>query len=150
MILKKNTKILMGFSAIFIGVVILLIAATPGSSGTELTLEEFSKAPAKYKDRYVMTQGNLIEESVQWDADKIELRFDIKDEKGNVLHVLHNGVKPDNFTEDVIVIVEGFVNNDVSFTAEKVQTKCPSKYEGEDSSNYNPETHEKLTETKDK
>ena len=138
----------MGFSAIFIAIVILLIAATPGSSGTELTLEEFIKEPLKYEDRYVMTQGNLIEDSIIWDADKIDLRFDIKDEKGNVLHVQHNGVKPDNFAQDVIVIIEGFVNKDGSFTAEKVQTKCPSKYEGEDAGNYNPETHQKLTETK--
>lgn len=139
---------LMGFSAIFIGIVILLIAATPGSSGTELTLEEFIKEPLKYEDRYVMTQGNLIEDTIKWDADKIDLRFDIKDEKGNVLHVQHTGVKPDNFTEGVIVIIEGFVNKDGSFTAEKVQTKCPSKYEGEDAGNYDPETHQKLTETK--
>lgn len=146
--MKKNTKMLMGFSAIFIGIVILLIAATPGSSGTELTLEEFIKEPLKYEDRYVMTQGNLIEDTIKWDADKIDLRFDIKDEKGNVLHVQHTGVKPDNFTEGVIVIIEGFVNKDGSFTAEKVQTKCPSKYEGEDAGDYDPETHQKLTETK--
>lgn len=146
--MKKNTKMLMGFSAIFIGIVILLIAATPGSSGTELTLEEFIKEPLKYEDRYVMTQGNLIEDTISWDADKIDLRFDIKDEKGNVLHIQHNGVKPDNFSEGVIVIIEGFVNKDGSFTAEKVQTKCPSKYEGEDAGNYDPETHQKLTETK--
>lgn len=138
----------MGFSAIFIGIIILLIAATPGSSGTELTLEEFIKDPLKYEDRYVMTQGNLVEDSIKWDADKIDLRFDIQDEKGNVLHVQHNGVQPDNFSQDVIVILEGFVNKDGSFTAEKVQTKCPSKYEGEDVSNYDPETHQKLQETK--
>lgn len=131
----------MGFSAIFIGIVILLIAATPGSSGTELTLEDYKKESLKYEDRYIMTQGNLIEDSVKWDADKIELSFDIKDEKGNILHVQHNGVKPDNFSEEVIVIVEGFANKDGSFTAEKVQTKCPSKYEGEDASQYDPKTH---------
>lgn len=148
--MKKNTKMLMGFSAIFIGIVILLIAATPGSSGTELTLEEFIKEPLKYEDRYVMTQGNLIEDSIKWDADKIELRFDIQDEKSNILHVVHQGVKPDNFSEGVIVMVEGFVNADGSFTAEKVQTKCPSKYEGEDPSNYDPEMHEKLNETESK
>lgn len=146
--MKKNTKMLMGFSAIFIAIVILLIAATPGSSGTELTLEEFIKEPMKYEDRYVMTQGNLIEDSIKWDADKIELRFDIQDEKGNTLHVQHNGVTPDNFSQDVIVILEGFVNKDGSFTAEKVQTKCPSKYEGEDPENYDPEMHQKLTDTK--
>lgn len=148
--MKKNTKMLMGFSAIFIGIVILLIAATPGSSGTELTLEEFIKEPLKFEDKYVMTQGNLIEDSVKWDADKIELRFNIQDEKGNILHVLHQGVKPDNFSEGVIVMVEGFVNKDGSFTAEKVQTKCPSKYEGEDPSNYDPEMHKKLNESDSK
>ncbi|WP_102345482.1 cytochrome c maturation protein CcmE [Bacillus sp. Marseille-P3661] len=144
--MKKNTKILMGFSAIFIGIVILLIAATPGSSGTELTLEEFVKQPLQYKDRYVMTQGDLIEDSVKWNADAIELRFDITDETGNVLHVTHKGVKPDNFSEGVIVILEGYVNDDGSFNAEKVQTKCPSKYEGEDPEKYDPELHKQIKE----
>ena len=55
------------------------------------------------------------------------------------LPIIYNGVKPDNFSDDVIVIVEGFIRDNGVFEAEKVQTKCPSKYEGEDTENYDME-----------
>ncbi|NSL50227.1 cytochrome c maturation protein CcmE [Calidifontibacillus erzurumensis] len=140
--MKKNTKILLGFSAIFIAIMILLLTATPGASSIELTLDQLKQNPLKYKDQYVMIQGDLIEDSIHWKPDNIELQFNISDSNGNELHVIHNGVKPDNFSEGVIVIVEGFVNEDGSFLAEKVQTKCPSKYESENTNHYDIEKHD--------
>ncbi|NDI33828.1 cytochrome c maturation protein CcmE [Chengkuizengella sediminis] len=141
--MKKNKKMLIGFSTVFVAILILLIGATTKTSGSELTLQEIIQEPHKFQERFIMTQGDLIEKSIQWNADLIELSFQIEDEFGNVLSVVHQGVKPDNFSEDVIVIVEGFVHDDGTFNAEKVQTKCPSKYEGEE---YDPELHEKEME----
>ncbi|NBI29547.1 cytochrome c maturation protein CcmE [Chengkuizengella marina] len=141
--MKKNKKMLIGCSIIFVATIVLLIGATTKASGSELTLQEIIQEPHKFQGRFIMTQGDLIEKSIQWDADLIQLSFKIEDEFGNVLTVVHQGVKPDNFSEDVIVIVEGFIHDDGIFTAEKVQTKCPSKYEGEE---YDPELHEKEIE----
>ncbi|MFS1513698.1 cytochrome c maturation protein CcmE [Chengkuizengella sp. SCS-71B] len=141
--MKKNKKMLISFSAVFVAIIILLVGATTKTSGSELTLQEIILEPHKFQGRFLMTQGDLIENSIQWNADLIELSFQIEDEFGNNLSVVHQGVKPDNFSEDVIVIVEGFVHDDGTFTAEKVQTKCPSKYEGEE---YDPELHDQEME----
>ncbi|OIJ17585.1 hypothetical protein BKP37_03610 [Anaerobacillus alkalilacustris] len=144
--MKKNTKVLLGGSTIIIAILILLIAATPGASGTEIPLHEAITNPEKYKDRYITTEGFLIEDSIDWRADEIELRFDIVDEDGNVLSVFHDRPRPDNFSEGVIVILGGYIEPGEPFRAERVQTKCPSKYEGEDPSNYDAEFHKELLE----
>jgi cytochrome c-type biogenesis protein CcmE len=142
--MKKNTKVLLGGCTIILSILILLIAATPGASGTEISIHEVLANPEKYEGRYVTTEGFLIQDSIDWRADEIELRFDIVDSDGNVLSVFHHGVRPDNFSEGVITILEGFIEPGEPFRAERVKTKCPSKYEGEDPKEYDPEFHKEL------
>ncbi|WP_053367099.1 cytochrome c maturation protein CcmE [Bacillus sp. FJAT-27245] len=139
--MKKNTIVMLGGFIIAGAIVFLLMAATPGSSGVELTLKDLLASQDKHKDDFVTVEGLLIEESIKWDADKIELKFDVKDNEGNVMHVIHNGVRPDNFSEGVITILQGAPTGNDTFTAETVKTRCPSKYEGEDMKNYDPEKH---------
>ncbi len=146
--MKKNTKVLLGGVAIILAILILLIAATPGASGTEISIKEAVENPAKYDGKYVKTQGLLVEDSIDWRADEIELRFDIVDEEGNVLTVFHHGVRPDNFSEGVITMIEGYIVPGEPFQAERVQTKCPSKYEGEDPKNYDQELHKEVLKEK--
>lgn len=122
-------------------IIFLLMAATPGSSGIELKMDELLKNQEKYQDDYVTVEGLLIGDSIKWDADKIQLKFDLKDNKGNLMHVIHNGIKPDNFAEGVIVILQGSPTNKNTFVAETVKTRCPSKYEGKDMKDYDPATH---------
>jgi cytochrome c-type biogenesis protein CcmE len=76
------------------------------------------------------------------------LEFDVKDDEGNIFHVSHNGVKPDNFNvEGVTVILQGYLDasKQGSFNAETVKTRCPSKYEGQDMKNYDPEMHKEMS-----
>lgn len=147
--MKKNTMVTIGGLIIAGAIVFLLMAATPGSSGVEITLKELTENQQKYEDNYVTVEGLLIADSVLWDADKIEIQFKVKDNDGNTLHVIHNGVKPDNFTEGVIVILQGNPSKEKGeFVAETVKTRCPSKYEGENMENYDPEAHKnKLDKT---
>lgn len=140
--MKKNTMVSIGGLIIAGAIVFLLMAATPGSSGVEITLKELTENQAKYEQNYVTVEGLLIEDSINWNADKIELQFQVKDNEGNILHVIHNGVRPDNFTDGVIVILQGNPSKEKGeFVAETVKTRCPSKYEGENMKNYDPETH---------
>lgn len=139
--MKKNTIVMLGGFVIVGAIIFLLMAATPGSSGIELKMDELLKNQEKYQDDYVTVEGLLIGDSIKWDADKIQLKFDLKDNDGNLMHVIHNGIKPDNFAEGVIVILQGSPTNKNTFVAETVKTRCPSKYEGKDMKNYDPETH---------
>jgi cytochrome c-type biogenesis protein CcmE len=146
--MKKNTLVMLGGFIISGAIVFLLMAATPGSSGVELTMKELLATQEQHKDDFVTVEGLLIEDSIKWDANKIELKFDVKDNDGNVMHVIHNGTKPDNFAEGVITILQGAPTKKDTFVAETVKTRCPSKYEGKDIKDYNPETHkDKLNKT---
>ncbi|UTR16609.1 cytochrome c maturation protein CcmE [Salipaludibacillus sp. LMS25] len=142
--MKKNTKVLLAGSLIFMSILVLLITATPTSSGAEISINELNEKAYEYKERYITTEGFLIENSVDWNADAIELQFHIQDEDGHILPVYYHGVKPDNFSDDVIVIVHGYVTSDGIFEAEKVQTRCPSVYEGEDPEDYDPDFHRNM------
>ncbi|MEH7251185.1 cytochrome c maturation protein CcmE, partial [Neobacillus niacini] len=88
--LKKNTIVMLGGFIIAGAIVFLLMAATPGSSGIELTMKELLANQEKHKDDFVTVEGLLIEESIKWNPDKIELKFNIKDNDGNLMHVIHN------------------------------------------------------------
>lgn len=142
--MKKNMKIILGVSTLFLSIIILLITATPAASGSEISILEVNTNAQEYEDRHITTEGFIAPDSIEWDADAVELKFTIEDDDGNQLDVTHNGVEPDNFTDDVIVIVHGYILGDGTFDAERVQTRCPSTYEGEDIEDYDAEHHREL------
>lgn len=146
--MTKNKKIVTSLVLIAVAIMIMMFSSMPSASSKEITITELVNNGEKFKDDYIMTQGLLNKDSIQWDADKIELQFEIYDENDVSLSVFHQGIKPDNFSDDVIVLVEGFINEKGVFEAEKVQTKCPTKYEGEDMDNYDPEMHKEIYKDK--
>jgi cytochrome c-type biogenesis protein CcmE len=139
--------VLIGGFIIAGAIVFLLMAATPGSSGVELSLKELIATQDQHKKDYVTVEGLLNEGSIKWDADKVELQFDVRDKSSKnkeIMHVIYHGVKPDNFTEGITCILQGAPLGNNTFKAESLQTRCPSKYEGKDPNqmkNYDPETH---------
>ena len=136
-----NKKVVIGICFIVFAIGMLLFTSMPSASVVEVKLRDLTKSE-QHDNGYVLTQGMLKESSVQWDAKRMELSFELYDQKEKI-RVYYTGAKPDNFSDGVIVIVEGEWREGV-FYAEKVQTKCPSKYEGEDMKNYDKEMHEKL------
>lgn len=142
--MNKNKKILSALSLIAVALIIMIFSSMPSATSKEITITDIVESNDKFEGDYIMTEGLLNKNSVQWNADDIELRFEIFDQNETSLSVFYKGVQPDNFTEDVIVIVEGFIGENGVFEAEKVMTKCPSKYEGEDMENYDSEMHKEL------
>lgn len=136
--MSKNMKVIMSASSIIVAILAMLLIATPASSGSEMNIASIKAEAATLEGRNLTTEGLLVEGSIDWDADAIELRFEIEDE-GDVLPVFYHGVRPDNFTDEVIIIVRGYLNSEGVFEAEAVQTRCPSSYESEDAENYDPE-----------
>lgn len=146
MFMSKNKKMLIGSSFIAVAIIFILIAATPGSAGVEIKIKEVLENQDKYTEKFVTTEGLLIADSIEWDAKNLELKFTVRDEAdGSKLNVLYNGVKPDNFTNDIICILEGAPSETEEglFIAESVKTKCPSKYEGKEDQ-YDSEMHEEM------
>jgi cytochrome c-type biogenesis protein CcmE len=54
--------------------------------------------------------------------------FFMKDEKGDEMKVVYEGVMPNNFESATSVVVTGSYRNGY-FHAKDILTKCPSKYE---------------------
>ncbi|PLR79451.1 hypothetical protein CU633_00300 [Bacillus sp. V3-13] len=142
--MSKNKKIGFGLILVTAAIFIMFFSTMPSAGSKEVTIAELEQHKSTYKDEYIMTQGLLSEESVEWNPDEIILNFELYEEGSDPLPVRYEGVQPDNFSKDVIVIIEGFMRENGVFEAEKVQTKCPSKYEGEDMKNYDQEMHKKL------
>ncbi|MCM3665960.1 cytochrome c maturation protein CcmE [Mesobacillus subterraneus] len=142
--MSKNKKIISGLALAAVAFIIMMFSTMPSAGSKEITISDLAENGSKFEGDYIMTQGLLNKDSVKWDADKLELRFEIYEENQGTLQIFHKGIKPDNFTEDVIVLVEGFIKEDGVFEAEKVQTKCPTKYEGEGMENYDTQMHKEI------
>jgi len=142
--MKKNVKVIVGSSVVLLSVLLMLIIVTPTVSGNEVTISYLNDNLEELTDTYITTEGLLVDGSIEWYPDEVQLNFKLEDEEGSILPVHYNGVEPDNFTDEVYIIVHGYINDDGIFEAEKVQTRCPSTYEGMDPKDYDPEIHRKM------
>lgn len=75
--------------------------------------------------------GDLVKDSVQVDSNNALITFDIVDESGDTMKVVHHGLPPANMGEATSVVVVGGYNGD-HFESTKLLTKCPSKYESDE------------------
>ncbi|MFP4169000.1 MAG: cytochrome c maturation protein CcmE [Desulfonatronovibrionaceae bacterium] len=81
--------------------------------------------------------GKVSADSIERRKDSLGVSFDLldKEEPSQSIRVSYAGAVPDTFDPGVEVIVEGtFQSGGHAFRAEKLMTKCPSKYEDESGS----------------
>lgn len=130
----KNKMMMFAAGIMFVGVIVMLVAAAPQSASAELTVTQYVEDIEKYEGEYVTVRGSLDVTSIEWDAENTILEFDIYDENGTEIHIIYEGLQPDTFSEGTICSVQGYPSEDDPNTiiAETLTTQCPSKYEGED------------------
>ena len=125
--LKARSKFFIGGAIIVLAVGYLIISSIGGSTAYYLTVEEVrAEGPS---ERTVRVAGNVIGETIEWNAKELMLRFNIADASGN-LGVIYNGPRPDMLQDEAEAIVEGRYIEGGSFEAHNLLLKCPSKYEG--------------------
>ncbi len=139
--MKNKSKFYIGGIVIIIAVFSLLLTSIPSFASTEVDLTDILNNPENYVDKFILTEGFLIENSIDWNSSTIELNFKIKDENDRTLAVHYNGVSPDNFSDGIIVILNGNIKQNGIFETEQLLTKCPSKYESENQSVYNADKY---------
>ena len=86
----------------------------------------------QYDGKNVKVGGRVLDGTIQRDAEGV--RFAISDLTGDqaTVNVLYSGQMPNTFEPGVDVVVIGqYASNGSLITAEQLQTKCPSKYEGQ-------------------
>jgi len=90
-------------------------------------------ATASSSGRKVQVAGAWVKEKgSSYDTKNNEFRFSLKDDKGNVMPVIFDGAKPNNFELATSLVATGYVENG-SFRCSNILTKCPSKYESDGS-----------------
>jgi cytochrome c-type biogenesis protein CcmE len=116
-----NRKILIGASLVAAGFILVVI----NLSDAVIEYGDFNKA--RQSGKKIRVKGEWIRErEVRSGGGKFI--FYMKDDTGETEEVILNGKEPENFkTADGLVVWGKFVGN--YFAADKILTKCPSKYE---------------------
>ncbi|HHX51280.1 MAG TPA: cytochrome c maturation protein CcmE [Clostridia bacterium] len=128
--MKKKHKMTVGVLLIVGAIAYLLISGFGGNTGVQVTLSDLVGKGETFDGKYLLAEGSVVPDSIHWDGKKVELRFEITD--GTVkVPVIYHDVPPDNMDHpDTEVILRGYYDNEQGvFQAEKVETRCPSKYE---------------------
>jgi len=116
------------------GIVILAMVGFLVASGLQstsvyyLTVNEARTRLKPGGTQVVRISGVADLQSVKWDAQNLNLAFDIV-EGDRRLPVLYHGVMPDTFQQSESVVVEGTLATNGVFDARTLLVKCPSRYE---------------------
>lgn len=115
---------------LFGGFIIVLFLGIMGYLFTQSNIKyESNFANVKTTDKTVKATGSWVKEkSYDMNREQNTFSFIMKDETGNEMKVIYEGVMPNNFESATSVVVTGSYRNGY-FHAKDILTKCPSKYE---------------------
>jgi cytochrome c-type biogenesis protein CcmE len=135
---QRRLKIFAASIILLSGFVILVLAMTKKESMRELTPVKLIANAETMDNQNVQLVGAIYEESTAWNADEFKLTFAVREleetatkpEDTETVNVIYNKLKPDNFIDGGNVFVEGKYDAEQNvIIANKVTTKCASKYE---------------------
>jgi cytochrome c-type biogenesis protein CcmE len=119
-----NMKVIVGGFVVLIG----LVLGTINFIDSNVEYGDF--ALARKIQKKIQVKGEWVKDrESSFNAEKIQFTFYMKDDSGEILKVVLEGARPNNFDIATSVVVKGKITGDY-FHATEVLTKCPSKYEG--------------------
>ena len=124
---KMIFKILIGVIVIGGGLGYFTFQAMQSSWSYYYSVDEFSASISDMNNYSFRIAGRVKPGSVNRDLQKMSLTFTLAGAKTEI-PVFYEGTVPDNFTEDIEVVVEGRLDENKSFKAKTLMTKCESKY----------------------
>jgi cytochrome c-type biogenesis protein CcmE len=125
--IKMIVKILIGVIVIGGGLGYFTFQAMQSSWSYYYSVDEFSAHISDMNNYSLRIAGRVKPGSVNRDLQNMSLTFTLAGSKTEI-PVLYIGPVPDNFTEDIEVVVEGRLDENKSFKAKTLMTKCESKY----------------------
>jgi cytochrome c-type biogenesis protein CcmE len=122
---KKASILILVLIATAIGIVV-------GSYGKFSTYETFASAAEKPESTFHVVGYLDTTKSQQYDPvkDPNNFTFFAKDKKGATHKVIFNGTKPQDFERSEQLVMTGYMK-DGNFHCNKIQMKCPSKYQND-------------------
>ncbi len=151
--MTNRNKFVVGILLIVAAVIYLIATSTKASAQYFLTVEELLQRREEMTDKNVRVSGAVIGDTIQYDAQKLELRFtiahvpgdfDAVEQEGGLeaalhkavtdpnrphLEVVYYGPKPDMLRNEAQAILTGHLGPDGVFYADELLLKCPSHYE---------------------
>ncbi len=124
---KMILKILIGVTVIGGGLGYFTFQAMQSSWSYYYSVDEFSANISDMNNYSFRIAGRVKPGSVNRDLQKMNLTFTLAGTKTEI-PVIYEGTVPDNFTDDIEVVVEGRLDENKSFKAKTLMTKCESKY----------------------
>ena len=149
----QRTKFIFGGLLILAAVIYLIASSSQANAQYFLTIDELKAKPKENLGRSLRISGAVLGDSIQYNADTLELRFTVANVPGDnkeieaegglaaVLHqavidpnrakmqVIYTGVKPDLLRNEAQAIMTGQLGEDGVFHADELLLKCPTKYE---------------------
>jgi cytochrome c-type biogenesis protein CcmE len=124
---KTLVKILVGIFVIGGGLGYFIFQAMQSSWSYYYSVDEFSANESSVMDHSLRIAGRVKSGSVARNLQAMSLSFVLAGSKTEV-PVIYKGTVPDNFAEDIDVVVEGRLDVDGTFKADMLLTRCESKY----------------------
>ena len=125
---KTVIKVLAGIIVIGGGLGYFVVQAMQSSWSYYYSVDEFAANNDEIANSSFRLAGNVKPGSIERDTEKMLLSF-ILAGKESELPVNYSKVVPDNFTDDIEVVIEGRLDTSGTFQANNLMTKCESKYE---------------------
>ena len=125
---KIVVKVLVGVIVIGGGIGYFMWQAMQSSWSYYYSVDEFAQQQSDTRNSSIRIAGNVKKGSIERNLKEMRLNFILSGTDKSV-PVVYTGVVPDNFAEDREVVVQGRLDTNGVFQAEKLMTKCESKYE---------------------
>jgi cytochrome c-type biogenesis protein CcmE len=131
---KTSKKIkFIGGGVVIVALIGYLIVSSISNAGAYYReVGEVKAQNSQLQGKSLRVSGNIVTESVQYDAPTLSLDFKISDPKdvNQQLAVHFHGIQPDQITrEGASAIVEGTLGTNGAVEANNLLLKCPSRYE---------------------
>ena len=124
---KIFVKILVGVIVIGGGIGYFMWQAMRSSWSYCYSVDEFAQQKSAVQNYSLRVVGNVKTGSIERNLKEMRLNFILRGSDTSV-PVSYTGVVPDNFAEEIEVVVQGRLDTNGIFQADKLMTKCESKY----------------------
>ena len=124
---KTLVKTLVGIVVIGGGLSYFIYRAMQSSWAYYYSVDEFSNISSEIQNHSLRLAGKVKKGSITRDLEKMQLTFALAGTNSE-LPVRYSDSVPDNFAEDIEVVVEGRLDTAGNFQADTLLTKCESKY----------------------
>lgn len=126
---NKKLKFIIGGVLIVAAIIYLAISSIQSTGAYYMTVAEVNDGATDLVGKKVRISGAVMQESEDWDAPNLMLKFSLQDETGEEMTVSFHGSRPSNFGRATEAIVEGSLDSNGVFRADNLLLKCPSRYE---------------------